>query len=55
MVISVPEGLELLNKKITQPFKILTGTIDDHLNDKSCKIPRLGVPVIFPLALKFSE
>ena len=41
-VISVSEGLELLNKKIIKPFKIWTGTIDDHLNDKSCKIPRLG-------------
>lgn len=41
-VISAPEGIEFLNKKITQPFRLWTGAIDDHLNDKSYIVPGLG-------------
>lgn len=41
-IISAPEGIEFLNKKIAQPFTLWTGAIDDHLNDKSYIVPGLG-------------
>ena len=41
-VISAPEGIEYLNSNVQHPFRLWTGAVDDHLNEKSYIVPGLG-------------
>lgn len=41
-VISAPEGIDYLNSNINHPFRLWTGAVDDHLNEKSYIVPGLG-------------
>lgn len=41
-VIAAPEGIELVNNSIEQPFELWVGAVDDHLNEQSYIVPGLG-------------
>lgn len=41
-VISAPEGIDYLKAQVDMPFRLWTGAVDDHLNEKAYIVPGLG-------------